>query len=118
QGRLQAKLIGGSLLPALISIGPASLHAQLNGLQFRLALRAVDASRPVRRVLDRPALRRHKPLWRFGRPRSQAAPWPRLTAIDQIRPQRIPLHVPADSQKMLVLLDRKTFKSPLVQRPC
>jgi hypothetical protein len=50
-------------------------------------------------------------------PRPGRTPAPALGATDLPGPQGVSLHVPADAQKMLILLDRKAPKAAPVKVP-
>ena len=70
---------------------------------------------PARRSADGPGGKQTLLLRRSLMPSEQAAPLPLFGSRDQIRPQGISFHRPTDRQKVLVVLDRKRFESPLVQ---
>ena len=74
--------------------------------------------------LNQFALACHRPVAQDGpqfvwplAPRPQTAPTPVLGPADHIGRQGVPLHVAADRQEVLVLLDGKALETPLVQMP-
>ena len=91
-----------------------SLHAAKNRFLFR-AERPVDPRRPIVRSFDRPRCQGRSLRPVLGPTSRQASPLPLLRALDQVRPQRVPLDVAAHCQKMLVRLHRERLIPALIQ---
>ena len=80
--------------------------------QFRCRLRAVDVGRPTGRQRYRP--RRQPRYARRLRALPQTRPAPLFRLRNQPGSQRIPLHITADRQEVVALLDRERFETSLV----
>jgi hypothetical protein len=87
-------------------------------LQLRRRFRTTYKTIPIPRRLDRPVSERAKPfIRRAGSPPKQARIRPAQRPLHEPGPQRVALDVPADDQKMPVVLHGKTLEPPLIHRP-
>src|SRR5271170_919867 len=115
--RFQAESGGDSVLPCFLAVGPAAFDASADRFHLGRCLGAVDIRVPVARRLDRPAVQRQEPRRRrFAPALGQAAPRPAHSRFYQIRPFGVALDIPADGQKVLILLDREALESTLIKR--
>jgi hypothetical protein len=115
--RFQPELLHDALHPCGAPKGLTTRRRLSQALQFRGWLRAIHPPSPVLGTRHRPGgqqlLRR---LAAVGPP-SEARPRPRFRTLTQACPQRIPLHIAADGQEVVVLLDQERFEPPLVDMP-
>ena len=92
----------------------ASIHRTPQRRQLRIRLRCVDKFHPAGQPPDRPGGQKRLLLHAALRPSMEASPWPVFRTPDKIGSQRVPLHVPADRQEMLVVLDGERLEPPLI----
>ena len=102
------------LHPIAISQGSAPVDAGANGLESRGGQRLVDPLGPTRGAGDGPSGQQTRLPRGFFQPPIQRTPRPVLGASDQSGPQGVALDVPADQQKVFIILDRKTLQPAMI----
>jgi hypothetical protein len=100
----QAQASYGLLGPEFLPEGRSSIHRAPQRQQLSLRLRRIDLLHPVGQTPQRPSRQERTLLGASLVPAVQASPTPVLRALYEVGPQRIPLHVPADREEVLVVL--------------
>ena len=108
---LQAQCGGGLENPWLGTEWCVPLHASADRLHLALEHRRVHRFHSTLPARYRTGIEQR--LRSAASDHSQAGPGPPLGPLHQTSPQRVPLDVPQNHQKVFVLLDRKGFESPL-----
>ncbi len=103
--------------PCIVPVRPAAVPADVQPLKFPRRQRLVRSLDPVLRTNDRPVAQHRSGLIVNVAPRPKAAPTPVLGTFDQAGRLCFALDVSADTQKMVVPLDRKTLEPSLIERP-
>jgi hypothetical protein len=103
------------LCPILLAVGSSTLNASAKRRYLGLRLRLVHIGYPGPRTRNRPLGQQRLALTLDPTPKTR--PMPVLGPLDQFRPLRIPLHVAAQLQQMLVRLHRKRLEPALVSWP-
>ena len=96
-------------------VGPAQLCAGPQRLEILPVHRPVQSSQPVARPILRPVRQRQ---FRLALPATpQATPQPLLCPSHHLRPHRVGLYIPEDSQEVVVILHPETLEAALVHVP-
>ncbi len=115
QRRLQAEALCGDFDPAVCAEWRPARDAAPDRRQFGFALNAIHRRTPIPWQSHR---RRRQPgTIGVGRPQAKARPTPIFRALDESRPQRIPLDITQHGEEVLVALDGKGFEPSLPDVP-
>ena len=99
--------------PGIVTERTAAIDASLDRGKLLVRLRRIHMFHPSRGSSNWPT-RKNRFLFRCSAvPAVETAPPPFFGLQDQIRPQRVSFNVPANRQKMIVVLDRKGFETSL-----
>jgi len=117
EGGLQIQFPRDSLNPGLITKGCAAINAGANSLQFCGCQWLVDPFCPACRASKGPRGEQAGLSLGLLMPTAQRTPSPVLGTSDQASPQGVALNVPADQQKVFVILDGETLETALINMP-
>ena len=101
----------------IVSKRANAIKSTLDCGKLLVSLGGIHMFHPACGPTNRPA-REHGFLFRCPAvPTVKTAPPPFFSAHDEIRPQWVAFNVPADREKLLVVLDWKGFETPLIEVP-
>jgi len=101
------------LLPVVVAERASAMGTPPQGLKFLRRMRLIDKLLPVLRPLNGPIGQNRQAA--FILPPPQTSPYPVLSPGNQVRPQRVALHVAQDQKQMQASLYRETLEPPLIQ---
>ena len=113
----EAKNLGRFDEPGIVSERAAAIDASLDRGKFLVRLRRIHMFHPSGGASNRPSCQQGFLFRRSAVPAVETAPPPLFGLSNEIRPQGISFHVPADRQKVIVILDWKGFETPLIEVP-
>lgn len=101
--------------PSFSAEWSASVDAAANGCQLGVRLRSIHMLQPTGTAANWPCRQQLFFNRRSGVPAIETAPTPVFRTFHQLRPQSIAFRIPAHRQKVVIVLNRKRFESPLIQ---